>query len=433
MAKHERRGARYEFKNDELHRELAERAVSLEEFDLAEPGNERPLAYIEEGLNEEIIGQPAAIESLVTALYRENFRNPNRPIAVLMFLGPTGVGKSETAKTLSRLLHGNEDALVAINCSEISQNHRVSALLGAAPEYVGREQAPMLDRKKIEQPRSVVLFDEIEKGAPALHDLLLQICDEGEVTLLKDGKKVSFKNSFVILTSNIGAEEMQKHLNAFKTGFQQGKSNSLANEKNIETVATKALLGSRILRPELINRIDEKIVFKPLSDDSLEQVLEQYIGKTNNTYHEQDFHMTISPELRHELVASCSEGGDDRKLFGARPIISKYKKIVEGLTARLIATGGIPRGSHVHAVVTEEDKLESDLKDRVKVYHKRSNAFVQKSVATPKGGDNGQKYEIASLPAATSKNMALGLAAAAGVAALIYGDYKNSRRTKRAY
>lgn len=366
----------------------------------------------------------------MTALYRENFRNPNRPITVLMFLGPTGVGKSETAKVLSRLLHDDDDALLAINCSEISEDHRVSALLGATPEYVGREQAPMLDRKKIEKPKSVVLFDEIEKGAPALHNLLLQICDEGEVTLLKDGKKVSFRNSIVIITSNIGQAEMQKQLSTNKLGFRTDHLAS-ASDKEVEDAAIKALLGNKILRPELINRIDEKIVFKPLTDDQLEQVLEQYINKSNKKYHEQNMHLTISPELRRELVASCSDGGDDRKLFGARPIISKYKRLIEGQVARLIATGGIPRGSHVHAVVTEEDEAAPVLKERVKVYHKPSGAFVRKSETGSGAGDNGKRKETANLPAVINSNRALGVAAVAGLAALFISDYLSSSRRIR--
>lgn len=434
MAKHEKKKEKfrsYEFDSDALNRELAEKAFSLEEFDLAKEGNERPLAYIEEALNKEIIGQEAAVESLITALYRENFRNPNRPITVLMFLGPTGVGKSETAKVLSRLLHDSEDALVSINCSEISENHRVSALLGASPEYVGREQAPLLDRKKIERPRSVVLFDEIEKGAPALRDLLLQICDNGEVTLLKDGKPVSFKNSIVIMTSNIGAADMQKVLNPQGLGFHESKSNSRADDKRVENAAIKALLGSGVMRPELINRIDEKIVFKPLSDEQLEQVLENYIDKTNPSYHKNGFHMTISPELRRELVMSCDKGDEDRRLFSARPIISKYKKLVEGLVARKIATGGIRPGSHVHTTVVSAEDADVPLQDRIGVYHKRSEAFVRPARRTS-GDEADHNGEAVTYSTINNRSTAVGLAAAAGVAALLLGDYMNSRRSRRA-
>lgn len=431
MAKHgnqEKGSHPFRFVSTETNKELAEKAFSLDGFSLAELGQERPLAYIEDGLNEEIIGQPAAIESLVTALYRENFRNPNRPIAVLMFLGPTGVGKSETAKVLSRLLQGDDSALVAINCSEISENHRVSALLGASPEYVGREQEPLLDRKKIETPRSVVLFDEIEKGAPALRDLLLQICDEGEVTLLKDGKKVSFRNSFVIITSNIGATEMQKLLNPHQFGLQNG-SKGQPDSRDVENTAIKTLLGSGVLRPELINRIDDKIVFNPLNDNELEQVLESYVNKTNSEYHKQGIHLSMSPELQRELVKSCDKGEEDRRVFGARPILHKYRKLVEGIAAKLIASGGIRPGSHIHTVV-EDESIDKSLQDRIKVYHKKSDAFATKTPKILELESGGAIREIANLPAVINKgsNTAIGLAAAAGIAALFVGDYLNSRR-----
>ncbi len=435
MAKHEKQGEEphsYQFIDEQLHHETAEEGFLLEEFDLAEEGNERPLAYIEEGLKREIIGQPAALESLVTALYREDFRNPNRPITVLMLLGQTGTGKSETAKVLSRLLHGNEDALMAINCSEISENHRVSALLGASPEYVGREQAPMLDRKKIERPRSVVLFDEVEKGAPALHNLLLQICDEGELTLLKDGKKVSFRNSIVIMTSNIGVTEGNKTTNP--AGFQPNQLDKTTENKRYQEAVINALITKSGLRPELIGRINEAIVFQKMEDEQLEQILEHYIDKTNATsYHDKGFHITLSPELRRELVMSCDKGKEDRNQFGARPIIKKYEKLIEGLVARLIATGSIPTGSHIHTVVTEDGNSGIPLQDRIKVYHKQSAIFTG-SVALPRKGNHGQLVKEKETDTSTTINnrTAIGLAAAAGIAALLIGDYMTSRRAHRA-
>lgn len=424
--KNERVGEEISYADEQYERQLGERAFTLEGFSEAEMGKERPLGHIEDALNREIIGQPQAIESVITALYRENFRNPDGPIVSMLLLGPTGTGKTELAQVLSRLLHGNEDDLLMIHCSEISENHRVSALLGATPEYVGREQPPLLDRKKIEKPRSIVLFDEIEKGAPALRDLLLQILDKGEITLLKDGRKVSFRNSIVLFTSNIGANEMKRASRTFKPGFQTG-SVEAADRQLLEKAALSELERGGLFRPELLNRIDEKIVFNQLTDDDLEEILDRHVRKANAKYAEQGLHVTLSPELRHELVVSCNEGPEDRRVYNARPVIRKYKKYVEGITARLLSTGGIRKDSHVHAVLSDDD---APLQERVKIYHKP----VERQANVPTGQVSTSKELVKrekNLPAVTNSNVTISLAAAAGVAALLVGDYLSSRRRTR--
>ena len=430
--KHERSSENSFENNVYIERGLAGAAFSLEGFDEAEPGQDRPLAYLEEGLKHNIIGQSEAIESAVTALYRENFRNPNRPIASMLFLGPTGVGKTEFAHVLSKLLHGNEDALLTIDCSTISKDHRVSALLGATPEYVGREQPPMLDRKKIEKPRSIILFDEIEKGAPALRDLLLQILDKGEITLLKDGHKVSFRNSIVIFTSNLGASEMSKLLRPVNLGFGEKQDGVVGSEK-LRQSAVRALEASGVFRPELLNRINSKIVFNQLTDEHLEQILERHIRRANEKYAEQGIDMMVSPELLHELVQSCNEGLENRRVYNARPIIDKYEAYIEGATARLISTGGIRRDSHVRATLGDGDV---PLAERIKIFHKPVDKSVElvREQTSKKPGKELVKRE-ANLPDVVNNNnnVAVGLAAAAGVAALLVGDYiKSRRRTRRA-
>jgi ATP-dependent Clp protease ATP-binding subunit ClpA len=428
--KHERVEEFESFEAHHIEVELGKVAIGLEGFSLAELGNKKPYGYIEDGLNEEIIGQPTPIESIVTALYREEFRDPNRPIVSMMFLGPTGVGKSELAKVLNKLLHDDDNALVAIDCSEISENHKVSALLGAAPEYVGREQAPMLDRKKIERPRSVILFDEIEKGAPALHNLLLQILDNGEVTLLKDGKKVSFRNSIIILTSNIGSSEMMKAASDTPLGFNQ-KGGSVSKEK-VNDAAIKALLGSG-LKPELINRIDEKIVFNSLNDEELGQILDRHIRNSNEKYLEKGIHLSISQELRDAIVTSCAVGADDRRIFGARPILSKYRKWVEGLTARYIASGGIPNGSRVRIELSDDVDLQGvSIQERIKVYQRQDSSltYVPKHLLDK---TSGKKKEIKN-STVTNSQLAIGVAAVATIAGGLFLDYLGSRRrARRAY
>lgn len=169
-----------------------------------------------------------------------------------------------------------------------------------------------------------------------------------------------------------------------------------------------------------------------MGDEQLEQILESYVDKTNtSSYHDKGFHITLSPELRRELVLSCSEGDEDRKQFGARPIIKKYEKFVEGLVARRIATGSIPAGSHIHTVVIDDTTSSVPLQDRIRAYHKQSSAFAG-SAALLREGNESQPAKEADASTAINNRTAIGLAAAAGIAALLIGDYMTSRRVRRA-
>lgn len=425
----------YEYlKGDSYRQEPTEWVFSLDELSLAEFGNERPLADVEEGLKRAVIGQDASIESLITALSREDYRNPKRPMGVFMFLGPTGVGKSETAKSLSMLLHGNEDAILKIDCSNFSEDHRVSALIGAAPEYVGREQKPIFDKKKIEQPRSIILFDEIEKGAPKLFDLLLNVLEDGEITLLNGGQKVSFRNSIIIFTSNIGAPDMKRELNPTHLGFHD-KPKAGATRQRLEQVANNALQKSAF-RPEFLNRIDEKIVFEALTDEQLGQILDLNVANANEYYGKQGIQLTLLPELRDELVRSTPE----RFEYGARPILRKYEKLVEGLMAKIAGSGGIPRGSHVYAVLVDGEDQQNALSDRIKLYYRQDETLAPNYSAKRKSTKVIERQaainEDETQPIVLNKNqqMTLGAVAMTGIVALLFGDYINSRRrTKSRY
>lgn len=418
---------------EEVVTQLGEKAFSLHDLAVAQYGMNRPLSHIEDGLNEAIVGQSPAIESLVTSLYRENLRNPNRPLAVLMFLGPTGVGKSETAKVLDNLLHGNRDTLLKIDCSNYGENHRVSALIGAAPEYVGREQKPILDKNKIEQPRSIVLFDEIEKGASKLFDLLLQIMEDGEVTLLNGGQKVSFRNSIIILTSNVGADEMRRLLNPNSLGFNQGK-NKEATRKELEAVAHNALKTSGKFKPEFLNRIDEKIIFEQLNDAQIGEVLDIHVRNANKFYEKQGIYLTLTPELRDELVASTPE----RKEFGARPVLAKYRKLIEGLMAKMYTTGGIPTGSDVYAMLDSEMPNETPIDQKIQLRYgpqrNRSTSVVkyQEKAGKHRKAEANEETDTASHDKIKNQ-MTIYALAAAGVASLFVTDYLSSRRSRRAY
>lgn len=175
-------------------------------------GTTNPLDDVEAKLRSTVFGQERAIEALVRLLNRARFGfaagNSRRPRATLLFLGPTGVGKTATARRMAELLRPDGEAFLKIDCSLFSQGHEVSALIGAPPSYVGRDQKPLLNPDIIEQDNAIVLFDEIEKGQPELWNLLLQIMEDGEIMLLNGGRRVSFQNAIVVLTTNVGAKEM---------------------------------------------------------------------------------------------------------------------------------------------------------------------------------------------------------------------------------
>lgn len=391
----------------------------------AQRGEARPLQHIEDGLNSRIIGQSRAIESIITALNRDGIRDPKRPLASLLLQGPTGVGKSETPKVLDELLHGaDEDTLTQINCSEIGENHRVSALLGAAPEFVGREQKPLLDKKKIERERSIVLFDEIEKGAPALDDLLLQILEDGEVTLLGTGEKISFKNSIIILTSNLGAKEM-RNKSTGGLGFRNHETPH-ASQKEIEDAAKNALKLSR-LKPELLNRIDDKIVYRQLTDPEIGQVLDRHVEKSNVYYRKKGINLILTPEVRDELVRTCVE----RHEYNARPVLRRYEQWVEGLLGDYVNTGGIPAGSRVFTFLDDEMPEDAPLNERIALQYMRDESLIIKPQrALPAGKSAASRQEqLADIePLFRNNRRAIGTAAAIGLAAMFAADYITSKR-----
>ena len=297
-----------------------------------------------------VVGQDGAVEEIVRALSREKMRSPNRPIANLLFLGPTGVGKTEAAKALSYYLHEAElkrPPFLKIDCSEYSSGHTVAALVGSPPGYVGRKQKPLIDKELVEQKKSVVLFDEIEKGSSELWDLMLQIMDEGELTLAGTGERVSFRDSIVIMTSNIGAGDMMRVLSV--NGGVGFRAQEVApSQRDIEKAATEAL--KREFRPEFIARIDQKIVFNSLDDEGLARVLDGYVDKANDTYYESaGVTLFLSDELRSTLVSSV----DERRQYGARPILRQYDQCVEAKLSKYVDAGSIPEGSLVLAEVGE--------------------------------------------------------------------------------
>jgi len=319
----------------------------------AERGTANPLDDIEQKLRHSIFGQERAIEAVVRLLNRARYGfsagNPRRPRATLLFLGPTGVGKTATARRLGQLLRPDDDAFLKIDCSLFSQGHEVSALVGAPPSYVGRDQKPLLNPDIIEQDNSIVLFDEIEKGQPELWNLLLQIMEDGEILLLNGGRRVSFQNSIVILTTNVGAKEMVDYLDRRTIGFRTAHKDVEATGQQIYQIGFEAL--QRVFQPEWINRLDEIIAFRPLSSETLREVLDRMLSEANDQY------------LRHGISVQLTDSAKEYMLhkafeprFGARPLRNQLLKLVEAPLADLLASGGIPEGSRVLVEATGIDK-----------------------------------------------------------------------------
>lgn len=316
-------------------------------------GSQNPLDTTEKRLREYIFGQERAIESVIRTLNRARMGfsggNDRRPHATLLFLGPTGVGKTETARRLAGLLRPDGEAFLKVDCSIFSQGHEVSALVGAPPSYIGRDQKPLLNPDIIEQENSVVLFDEIEKGQPELWNLLLQVMEDGEILLLNGGRRVSFRNSIVILTTNVGAAEMVDYLDQRIIGFRTPQNDVEATGQQIYQIGLEAL--RKVFTPEWINRLDEIVAFRPLSSDTLRRVLDRMIIESNEQYLRQGISVEMAPEAREYFL---QKGFDAR--FGARPLRQRLLKDLDAPLADMIASGGIPRGSRVVVKATGVDR-----------------------------------------------------------------------------
>jgi len=305
------------------------------------------LLKLEEILHNRVVGQEEAVKSISKAVRRARvgLKDPKRPIGSFIFLGPTGVGKTELSKALAEAMFGDEDNMIRIDMSEYMEKHAVSRLIGSPPGYVGHDEGGQLTEKVRRQPYSVVLFDEIEKAHPEVFNILLQILEDGRLTDSK-GKTVNFKNTIIIMTSNVGASTIKKQK---ALGFAvSGDAASNEYEKMKENVMNE-LKSS--FRPEFLNRIDDTIVFHSLEKEHLRYIVKLMLREVSSRLKEQEINLNFD-EATEELL---SKDGFD-SAYGARPLRRTITKIVEDNLSEEILRGHIKKGDSVFATV-EEGKL----------------------------------------------------------------------------
>ncbi len=308
---------------------------------LEEKESER-LMKLEQILHKRVIGQKEAVEAVSRAIRRGRvgLQDPNRPMGSFLFLGPTGVGKTELSKALAEAVFGSEDSLIRVDMSEYMEQHSVSKMIGSPPGYVGFEDGGQLSEKVRRNPYSVVLFDEIEKAHPDVFNVLLQVLDDGHITDAK-GRKVSFKNTILIMTSNAGAQRIVAPKNL---GFSGQQSREHHYEKMKSGVMEEV---KRIFKPEFINRIDDIIVFHQLGKEEMKEIIKLL---SNNLMKRCERQMQIDLTLTNALKEHIVEKYSDEKM-GARPLKRAIQTVVEDALAQEILSGRISSGDRVSAGV----------------------------------------------------------------------------------
>ena len=307
-------------------------------------GESQKLLRIELELHKRVVSQRPAISALARAIRRSRagLKNPHRPVGSFLFLGPTGVGKTEVARSLAQFLFGTERSLIRFDMSEFMEKHSVSKLIGSPPGYVGHEEGGQLTERVKRAPYSVLLFDEIEKAHPDIFNILLQVFEDG---ILTDGlgNTVDLKNSIIIMTSNIGARFIQKK---GALGFQG--STEVSRTKMEEMVMSSV---RQTFNPEFINRLDEIIVFDELGDDELMEVVQLQVDQINRTMANHGFIVRLTDEARRWLVnKTCAD-----RSYGARPIRRALQKYVEDPLSESLIQGHLASASLVEMFVEGEE------------------------------------------------------------------------------
>ncbi len=320
---------------------------------MAQEESER-LLLMEAELKESIVGQNEAIETISKAVRRARagLKDPRRPIGTFVFLGPTGVGKTELTKSLARFLFGSEDALIQLDMSEFMERHSVSRLVGAPPGYIGYDEAGQLTEAIRRRPYSIIVFDEIEKAHPEAHNMLLQIMEEGQLTDAK-GRKVDFRNAIIVMTSNVGADMIKRQTGL---GFDLKRDEETEERQEYQKMR-KQLMKSlkRLFRPEFINRLDSVIVFKALTKDDTREIVGLELGKVSERLVEHAISMDITPEAI-DLIADLGYDPD----MGARPLRRVIQQKIEEPLSDALLAGKFDIGDTVLVDIepTEDDEPE---------------------------------------------------------------------------
>lgn len=328
-----------------------------------EKNEQKKLLDLEKVLHKRMIGQEEAVSAVAKAVRRGRvgLKNPNRPIGSFLFLGPTGVGKTELSKTLAEAVFGTEDSIIRVDMSEYMEKHSVSKLIGSPPGYVGFEDGGQLSDKVRQNPYSVVLFDEIEKAHPDVFNVLLQVLDDGHITDSK-GRKVSFKNTIIIMTSNAGANRIvdPKHL-----GFSQGDTEKADYEKMKANVMEEVKL---MFRPEFLNRIDDIIVFHTLSESEVKSIVSLMLKNLAKQVKEQ---MDIALSFTSSLKTYLAKESYDKK-FGARPLRRMIQNKVEDMLAEEVLAEKVKAGDKV-TVGYKSNKVTFKVKEEPKEESKKES------------------------------------------------------------
>lgn len=326
--------------------------IPLEELSLEE--KER-LLHMEEKLHERIVGQDKAVETVSAAIRRARagLKDPKRPIGSFLFLGPTGVGKTELSKALADVLYGNEDLIVRLDMSEYMEKHTVSKMIGAPPGYVGFDSGGQLTEVVRRKPFSIILLDEVEKAHPDVFNALLQVMEDGHLTDSK-GRTVDFKNTILIMTSNVGSHVLYQE----EIGFSKSEKTGSKDMSDFEGRIQKALKEK--FRPEFLNRIDEVVLFHTLSKEDVMQIVDLQLQKTQKLLDEYEINMFVSKETKDYLI----EKGYDVD-YGARPLRRLIQKEIENVLSNMIISGELNEKASLEIVVKDK-KLEVKLKEKVK-------------------------------------------------------------------
>ena len=306
------------------------------------------LKKLEALLHTRVVGQSEAVHAVSQAIKRGRvgLKDPKRPIGSFMFLGPTGVGKTELSKALAEMVFGSEQNLIRVDMSEYMEKYSVSKMIGSPPGYVGYDEGGQLSEKVRRNPYSVILFDEIEKAHPDVLNILLQVLDDGHITD-SQGRKVSFKNTIIIMTSNVGAEQI---MSPKKLGFDSQESQ---DDKDYNFMKNKVLEElKRLFKPEFLNRIDEIIVFRPISKEDMSKILDILL---KNLYKRARGEMNLRVNLDKKAKSFLIEKGYDPK-FGARPLKRTIQTEVEDLLSEAILDGDLHPGELVNLRVDKNGK-----------------------------------------------------------------------------